>query len=316
VLHALRGAIAGRADQMQVLYGAGGERTLLEYELSHLAGYEGSQPVRAGNAASTQFQLDVYGEVLDAMHQARVAGIEPNESAWQLERHLIGFVSDHWRRKDKGIWEVRGEARHFTHSKIMAWVAMDRAVRACEKFGLAGEVAAWRRVRDNIHREVCAKGFHAKRDSFVQSFDGDRLDASLLLIPLVGFLPPTDTRVRSTIRAIERELTVDGLVMRYHPAKSAKVDLLPAGEGAFLPCSFWLADCLNVIGQHAKARELFERLLALRNDLGLLSEEYDPHEKRLLGNFPQAFSHVALANTASNLGRKSGPAGRRGKCEP
>ncbi len=305
-------AIAGSPEQMQTLYGASGERKLLEYELPHLAGYEGAKPVRVGNAASEQFQLDVYGEVLDAMHQARLAGIEADDDAWALERLLVKFVTKHWEEPDEGIWEVRCDRKHFTHSKMMAWVAMDRAVKACEKFGRKGDVAAWRKVRDRIHAEVCERGYNAKRGSFVQSLDGDRLDASLLLMPLVGFLPPEDQRVRSTIATIERELMVDGFVYRYHA--DGQVDGLPAREAAFLPCSFWLADCLALTDRRDEARELFERLLALRNDLGLLAEEYDPQEKRMAGNFPQAFSHVALVNSACNLAKASGPAAKRSKC--
>jgi GH15 family glucan-1,4-alpha-glucosidase len=306
-------AIAGSPAQMQILYGPAGERMLFESELGHLRGYEGSKPVRVGNAASAQFQLDVYGEVLDAMHQARRRGLEPNASAWNLERHLVEFVMGHWRDPDNGIWEVRGPRRDFTHSKMMAWVAMDRAVQACEKFGRRGDAAAWRRVRDDIHREVCARGFNPKRNAFVQFFGSDRLDASLLMMPLVGFLPSSDPRMRATIETIARELCVDGFVLRYHPDAQGDVDGVPGGEGAFLPCTFWLADCLNAIGRRDEAREIFERLLGLRNDLGLISEEYDVVAKRLVGNFPQAFTHVALVNTASNLGKTSGPAAERGK---
>jgi GH15 family glucan-1,4-alpha-glucosidase len=284
---------------------------LLESRLPHLAGYEHSRPARVGNAASSQFQLDVYGEVLDAMHQARRKNLEKDVGAWRLQRHLVEFVRGRWQDPDHGIWEVRGPARHFTHSKIMAWVAMDRAVQACEKFGLPGDASAWRETRDRIHREVCARGYHEKRGAFVQSFDRDELDASLLMIPLVGFLPENDPRVRATISAIERELVQDGLVQRYRADPA--LDGFSHGEGAFLPCSFWLADCLNIIGRREEARELFQRLLSLRNDLGLLSEEYDARSRRLIGNFPQAFSHVALINTASNLGKLHGPASERGK---
>jgi GH15 family glucan-1,4-alpha-glucosidase len=304
-------AIGGSPAQMQILYGPAGERMLLEQEIPHLAGYENSRPVRVGNAASGQFQLDVYGEVLDAMHQARRRRLEKDVDAWRLQRHLVEFVMGHWQEPDRGIWEVRGPARHFTHSKVMAWVAMDRAVQACEKFGLPGDASAWREVRDRIHGEVCAHGYHQKRGAFVQSFDRAELDASLLMIPLVGFLPADDPRVVSTISAIERDLVKEGFVMRYDTG--SEIDGLPQGEGAFLPCSFWLADCLNIIGRRDEARELFSRLLSLRNDLGLLSEEYDPRSRRLVGNFPQAFSHVALINTASNLGKSHGPASERGK---
>jgi GH15 family glucan-1,4-alpha-glucosidase len=270
--------------------------------------------VRVGNAASQQFQLDVYGEVLDVMHQARRLGMASNPAAWELERCLVEFVAQHWQEPDMGIWEVRGQPQHFTHSKVMAWVAMDRAVLACEKYGLPGDAAQWRRVRDEIHAEVCARAYHTGRGSFVQAFESEKLDASLLLLPLVGFLPPEDPRVRSTIAAIERELMPDGLVLRYHT--DTATDGLPQGEGAFLPCSFWLVDCLSLTGREAEARALFERLLALRNDLGLLSEEYDPRGQRQLGNFPQAFSHVAMLNSAANLGRDRGecPATHRANC--
>ncbi|HEY8902364.1 MAG TPA: glycoside hydrolase family 15 protein, partial [Chthoniobacterales bacterium] len=304
-------AIGGSPAQMQVLYGPACERMLFEHHLDHLSGYENSRPVRIGNAASGQFQLDVYGEVLDAMHQARRRHLEGNSEAWRLQRHLIDFVIGHWEDKDHGIWEVRGPSRHFTHSKVMAWVAIDRAVQACEKFGLLGDVSVWREVRDRIHREICARGYHEKRGTFVQSFDGEDLDASLLMIPLVGFLPPDDPRVRSTISAIEHELVQDGLVLRYRDM--SKIDKMPHSEGAFLPCSFWLADCMNITGRPDEARELFEHLLSLRNDLGLLSEEYDTVTGRLVGNFPQAFSHVALINTACNLAKEHGPASERGR---
>lgn len=268
--------------------------------------------MRVGNAAAEQFQLDVYGEVLDAMHQARLAGIEADDDAWALERLLVEFVTKHWQEPDEGIWEVRCDRKHFTHSKMMAWVAMDRAVKACEKFGRKGDVATWRKVRDRIHAEVCERGYNKKRGAFVQSLDGERLDASLLLMPLVGFLPPEDERVRSTIATIERELMVDGFVYRYHA--DGQVDGLPAREAAFLPCSFWLTDCLALTDRRDEARELFERLLSLRNDLGLLAEEYDPQAQRMAGNFPQAFSHVALVNSACNLAKASGPAAKRSKC--
>ncbi len=302
-------AVAGSPSQMQTLYGVGGERPCLEYELPYLAGYEASKPVRVGNAASLQFQLDVYGEVIDVMHQTRKLGLEVDCAAWQLERCLVKFVAEHWQEPDMGIWEVRGPARHFTHSKMLAWVAMDRAVKACEKFGLEGHAPEWRAVRDRIHAEVCARGYNQKRGAFVQSLDSDKLDASLLMIPLVGFLPPSDPRVRSTIAAVEKNLMWNGFVLRYHT--DTDVDGLPQGEGAFLPCSFWLADCMNLTGRYDEARELFEHLISLRNDLGLLSEEYDPRARRLTGNFPQAFSHVALVNSAANLSKHHGPAAQR-----
>lgn len=302
-------AVAGSPSQMQTLYGVGGERPSLEYELPYLAGYAGSKPVRVGNAAAQQFQLDVYGEVLDVMHQTRRQGLEVDCAAWQLERCLVKFVAEHWQEPDMGIWEVRGPARHFTHSKVLAWVAMDRAVQACEKFGLEGNADEWRIVRDRIYAEVCERGYSQKRGAFVQSFDGDKLDASLLMLPLVGFLPASDPRVLSTIAAIEKNLMAGGFVLRYHT--DSEVDGLPEGEGAFLPCSFWLVDCLNLTGRYDEAREMFERLLSLRNDLGLLAEEYDPRTRRLVGNFPQAFSHVALLNSASNLSKHHGPASQR-----
>jgi GH15 family glucan-1,4-alpha-glucosidase len=305
-------AVAGSPAQIQTLYGAAGERCPVEYELPHLAGYGGSQPVRVGNAASQQFQLDVYGEVLDVMHQARRLGMELDPAAWRLERILVKFVAEHWQEPDMGIWEVRGPPRHFTHSKVLAWVAVDRAVQACEKFGLPGDAGEWRRVRDRIHAEICARAYNQKLGTFVQSFDSDKLDASLLMIPLVGFLPASDPRVQSTIAAIEKNLMSGGFVLRYHT--DTEVDGLPQGEGAFLPCSFWLVDCLNLSGRYTEAREMFERLLTLRNDLGLLSEEYDPRTRRLVGNFPQAFSHVALLNSASNLSKHHGPAKDRATC--
>ena len=292
-------AAAGRPQDLQTLYSVTGERRLDEYELSWLPGYGGAAPVRIGNAASTQFQLDVYGEVMDTLHLARVAGLEPEPAAWRIQVQLLEFLESGWRQPDEGIWEVRGPRRHFTHSKVMAWVAFDRAIKDAEKFTLAGPVDRWRELRDEIHAEVCTKGFDADRNTFVQSYDSSYLDASLLLIPQVGFLPPDDSRVRGTVEAIERDLVVDGLVLRY--STSTSVDALPPGEGAFLPCSFWLADGLVLIGRRAEGEALFERLIALSNDLGLLAEEYDPHDKRMLGNFPQALTHMALINTARLL---------------
>lgn len=303
-------AIAGSAAQMQVLYGPAGERRLQEGEAPWLPGYEKSAPVRVGNAAAAQFQLDVYGEVMDSLHQARRAGLVTQEDSWRMQQQLVRFVEEHWTEPDEGIWEVRGPRRHFTYSKIMAWVAIDRAVCGVEKHGLDanGDLPRWRALRERIHAEVCAQGFHRARGAFTQFFGSEKLDASLLLMPLVGFLPITDPRVRGTLEAIERELLVEGFVMRYLPEGGAQVDGLPPGEGAFLPCSFWLADCLALLGRRDDARTLFERLLNIRNDLGLLAEEYDPRARRLLGNFPQAFSHVGLVNTAHNLSRPDGPA--------
>ncbi len=302
-------AVAGDPAQLQIMYGAAGERTLPELELSHLRGYEESRPVRIGNAAASQFQLDVYGEVMDAMHLARKVGLHPDADGWSLQRHLVDFVVRNWMEPDEGIWEIRGPRRHFTHSKIMAWVAIDRAVKAVEEFGLKGDVELWRATRKAIHDDVCAKGWHPGRRAFTQYYGSELLDASVLMMPLVGFLPPSDPRVVETVDAIKDELMSDGLVYRYHPNRSANVDGLPPGEGAFLPCSFWLVDCLYLLGREEEARKLFEHLLDLRNGLGLLSEEYDPAARRLLGNFPQAFSHVGLVNTAQNLSRnRAGPA--------
>lgn len=299
-------AAAGRPSQMNIMYGLSGRRRLTEVELDWLPGYEGSKPVRVGNAAYAQFQLDVFGELLDAFHQGRRAGLEPGDDAWRVERALADYLESAWREPDEGIWEVRGPRRHFTHSKVMAWVAFDRMVKATEQFGREGPTNAWRKAREEIHHEVCEKGYDTGRNTFVQSYGATELDASLLMIPLVGFLPAEDPRVVGTVEAIQRELMRDGFVQRY-PTRTS-VDGLPPGEGAFLACSFWLADCLALMGRAEQAREQFERLLALRNDLGLLSEEYDPKARRLVGNFPQAFSHVGLVNTASNLAHAAGPA--------
>jgi GH15 family glucan-1,4-alpha-glucosidase len=292
-------SVAGRPAATNIMYGLAGERRLTELELDWLPGYEGARPVRIGNAACRQFQLDVYGEVLDAMYQSRKFGLEAEEAGWRLEQALLDFVGEACGRPDEGIWEVRGPKRHFTHSKVMAWVAMDRAIRSVEDFGLSGPVDEWRRLRSEIHAQVCREGFDAGLGSFVQSYGAKELDASLLMIPLVGFLPADDPRVRGTVEAIERHLMRDGFVDRYTAEPS--VDGLPAGEGAFLACTFWLADCQHLLGRHADARRTFERLLALRNDVGLLAEEYDPQAGRQVGNFPQAFSHIGLVNTAMNL---------------
>jgi GH15 family glucan-1,4-alpha-glucosidase len=292
-------ALAGDPAQAQIMYGLGGERRLTEWEVPWLCGYRDSRPVRIGNAAAGQLQLDVYGEVADALHHARLGGLTPNSPAWAVQRALTTHVEKIWRQPDEGIWEVRGGRQQFTHSKVMAWVALDRAIKAIERFGLDGPLDRWREVRARIHADVCANGYDSARGSFVQAYGSRELDASLLLIPLVGFLPAADPRVAGTVRAIEDELMVDGLVHRYHTARTD--DGLPSGEGAFLACSFWYVDNLCLSGRYEEAREMFERLLDLRNGVGLLSEEYDVRECRQLGNFPQAFSHVALVDSAFNL---------------
>jgi GH15 family glucan-1,4-alpha-glucosidase len=302
-------AIAGSPNDLQIMYGIGGERRLVEFEVPWLPGYEGSVPVRIGNAAADQLQLDVYGEVLDALYIARRAGLEANNASWSLECALIEHLATIWDQPDDGIWEVRGGRKHFTHSKVMAWVAFDRAVRSIEEFGLAGPVDRWRVIRDSIHKQVCDQGFDDEQNAFVQSYGVSALDASLLLIPMVGFLPASDPRVRGTLAAIERNLVRDGFVLRYHTSQGA--DGLPPGEGAFLACSFWLVDNYVLQAREKDARELFGRLLSLRNDVGLLAEEYDPSAKRQLGNFPQAFSHLALINTARNLVSGNGPVHQR-----
>jgi GH15 family glucan-1,4-alpha-glucosidase len=296
-------AAAGNTDKLQIMYGLGGERRLMEWEVDWLSGYEGARPVRVGNAASGQFQLDVYGELLDAMYQSRRIGLEPEQAAWSLEKAIVKFLESAWREPDEGIWEVRGPRRHFTHSKVMAWVAFDRAVKAVEKFGVEGPVDHWHALRDAVHREVCEKGFNTQIHSFVQSYGAKEPDASLLMIPLVGFLPAEDPRVAGTVAAVERELMHDGFVRRYNT--HSDVDGLPPGEGAFLPCTFWLADNYVLLGRQKEAEEVFKRLLGLCNDVGLLSEEYDPAARRMVGNFPQAFTHVGLINTAMNLSRQT-----------
>ena len=292
-------ATSGQPNDLRIMYGIAGERRLPEEELDWLPGYEGSRPVRTGNLASEQVQLDVYGELMDALYQARMRGLEASEYAWSLQRLLLRNLETRWRDPDNGIWEVRGEPRHFTHSKVMAWVAFDRAVRTIEEFGVSGDLDGWRAMRDEIHEQVCREGFDERLGSFTQHYGSGTLDASLLLIPLVGFLPCSDARVRGTIDAVRRGLTEDGLVLRYRSDDG--VDGLPAGEGVFLPCSFWLVACLELIGDHDAAHALFDRLLGLCNDLGLVAEEYDPATKRLLGNFPQAFTHLELVNSAFTL---------------
>ncbi|MCI0386378.1 glycoside hydrolase family 15 protein [Streptomyces sp. CNQ085] len=301
-------ALAGDPRRMRIMYGVEGERLLSETELDWLPGYERSRPVRIGNAASGQLQLDVHGELMDALHQARAHGVPPDPDAWRVQRVLMDFLESHWRDPDNGIWEVRGPRRDFTHSKVMAWVAADRAVKAVERFGLDGPAYRWRSLRREIFREVCAHGYDADRATFTQYYGSAELDASLLLIPSVGFLPADDPRMKGTVAAIERELLGDGLVRRYTTSsRTDSVDGLPAGEAAFLPCSFWLADNYILQGRVREGRELFERLLDLRNDLGLLSEEYDTGHRRLVGNFPQALSHIPLIDTAQNLAGSRGP---------
>jgi GH15 family glucan-1,4-alpha-glucosidase len=302
-------AVAGTPTGLQIMYGLDGSRRLVELKLGWLAGYENSQPVRIGNAAYSQFQLDIFGELMDAMHVARKHELEAYEESWNLQQVLVDHLAKVWREPDEGIWEVRGPRRQFTHSKMMAWVAVDRAVKAVENYGLTGPIDKWRQLRADIHEDVCRNGFDAEKNSFVQYYGGRTLDAALLLMPETGFLPPEDPRVHGTIAAIERELRADGLVLRYNTGEP--VDGLPEGEGGFLACSFWLADAMAMTGRYDEARALFEDLLERRNDLGLLAEEYDPHLKRQVGNFPQAFSHVALINTANNLTSLHGPAKQR-----
>jgi GH15 family glucan-1,4-alpha-glucosidase len=294
-------AIAGRAQDLQIMYGVAGERRLPELEIDWLPGYEGSSPVRIGNGAVDQLQLDVYGEVMNSLYLTRESGLAGDDRAWAIQRELMAYLESHWDQPDEGLWEVRGPRRHFVHSKVMCWVALDRAIRQVERFGRSGPVEHWRALRTRIHAEICDKGFDTERGTFTQSYGSGELDASLLLIPLVGFLPPDDPRVHGTVAAIERELTVDGLVLRYPVAEENSVDGLHGGEGAFLACSFWMVEALAMIGRRADARHLFERLLDLRNDVGLLSEEYDTRAGRLVGNFPQAFSHVPLVHAARAL---------------
>jgi GH15 family glucan-1,4-alpha-glucosidase len=292
-------ATAGRAEQLQIMYGLAGERRLPEFELPCLSGYEGSRPVRIGNGAYDQLQIDVYGQLMDALHVGRKFMLEPSHSSWSFQKVLLADLEKRWCEPDEGIWEVRNGRRHFTHSRLMAWVAFDRGVKAVEDLGLSGPMERWREVCETIRGDILANGWSEKRGSFVQHYDGDALDASLLLIPAVGFLPPDDPRVISTVEAIQRELTEDGLVLRYRPEETP--DGLEGDEGTFLVCSFWLADALAMMGRLDEAETLFEHLLSLRNDLGLLAEQYDPSTRRQLGNFPQAFSHVGLVHTASLL---------------
>jgi len=302
-------AAAGAPAQLQIMYGLAGERLLPEFEIPWLPGYENSKPVRIGNAAHEQLQLDVYGEVMDALHQARRGGLQLTDADWAFQCSVLKHLEEVWDEPDYGLWEIRGEPRHFTYSKVMTWVAFDRAINDAETFGLAGPIHHWRRMRQLIHNNVCEHGFDRELGSFVQSYGSKELDASLLLLPMVGFLPPTEPRITRTIEAVEKRLFVDGFLLRYDTHTSD--DGLPAGEGAFLACTFWLADAYVMIGRIDDAREIFERLLALRNDVGLLPEECDTRAHRMVGNFPQAFSHVALVNTAHNLSRATKPAQQR-----
>nr|WP_294523892.1 glycoside hydrolase family 15 protein [uncultured Rhodopila sp.] len=310
----LRRSVAGSPSQLQILYGIGGERWIQEWTVPWLPGYQGASPVRVGNAASTQLQLDVYGELIDAIYQETALGLVPSSKSWELQRALTLHLEKIWEQPDESIWEVRGGAKHFTFSKVMVWVAVDRSIRAAEQFNQPAPLERWRALRTRIHDTVCTHGFSASRNSFVQYFGADSLDASLLLLPLVGFLPPEDPRIRATVEAIGRDLKVDGLILRYHTGETA--DGLTGGEGVFLACSFWYVDNLVLQGRMQEARAMFARLLGLCNDVGLLAEEYDPVGCRQLGNFPQAFSHLALINSALNLDTHDGPAEQRSQgCE-
>jgi GH15 family glucan-1,4-alpha-glucosidase len=302
-------AASGRPSELQIMYGISGERRLTEWEIDWLPGYEGARPVRIGNAAFEQAQIDVFGEVMDALHQARRGGIGSGESDWDLQRALVQHVAKIWSTPDQGIWEIRSPPEHFTYSKVMAWVAVDRAIKGVESFGFQAPVEQWRSLRKEIHQDVCRNGFNSEIGSFVRSYGSRELDASLLLIGEVGFLPADDPRIRGTVAAVERNLFVDGFLLRYNTERVS--DGLPPGEGAFLACSFWLADAYVLMGRLQDAHQLFARLLSLRNDVGLLAEQYDVRAKRQVGNFPQAFSHVALVNTAHNLSRRTKPVEQR-----
>ena len=302
-------AVAGSPEQLRIMYGIAGERRLPEWQIPWLAGYGESLPVRIGNAAAQQRQLDVYGEVMDALHQARKGGLQSNTENWDMQRALLDHLETIWREPDEGIWETRGPRQHFTFSKVMAWVAFDRGIKAIEEAGLDGPLERWKKIRADIHETVCARAFNPKIGAFTQAFDSELLDASTLLIASVGFLPHDDKRIVGTIDAVEHKLLRDGFLLRYDTGQSE--DGLPAGEGAFLACSFWLADAYVMCGRTDDAHKLFERLLNLRNDVGLLAEEYDPRIKRQVGNFPQAFSHVGLINTAHNLTHATKPSEQR-----
>ncbi len=303
-------AVAGDPGTTQIMYGLAGERRLTEWDVSWLPGYENSKPVRVGNAAHNQLQLDVYGEVFDALFQARQAGLAPLEDDWRVSRKLLEWLEHNWDQPDDGIWEIRAPRQRFVHSRVMAWVAFDRAVKSVERGWWRGPLSQWRNTRDQIHAQVCREGFNSSSNSFVQAYGSEALDASLLVMPLVGFLPPDDARIKGTVAAIEKHLMHDGFVARYDT--NVTEDGLPAGEGTFLPCTFWYADNLALEGRHDEATAVFERLLALRNEVGLLSEEYDPVTRRLVGNFPQAFTHIGLINSALNLAQPhTGPTRQR-----
>jgi len=307
-------AAAGSPDQAQIMYGVRGERQLLEWEADWLCGYEGSRPVRIGNGAAEQLQLDVFGEVADALLHGHLGGIKPTETSFALQRALTDHLASIWEQPDQGIWEIRGDPQHFTYSKVMAWVAFDRAIKTAEQFGLQGQVPLWRELRKQVHEEVCSRGYDPQLNSFTQAYGSTEVDASLLLMPLVGFLPWTDPRVRGTVAAIEKSLLVDGFVQRYRTERLD--DGCPAGEGAFLACSFWMVSALRMLGREDDARGMFDRLLGLRNDVGLLAEEYDPKEQRQLGNFPQALSHIALINAAFEFMRANSPGKQRAESSP
>jgi len=299
-------AVAGDPADLQMLYSVTGRRRLPEWQVPWLPGYQGSAPVRVGNAAAEQFQLDVWGEVLDTLHRARVSHLGAEEDAWDLQRAMLDFLEGHWNEPDKGLWEMRGPARAYVHSKVMAWAGIDRAVHAVERSRLDGPVRRWRALRQHTHDEVCARGFDSDRNTFTQFYGSRGLDAALLLVPQVGFLPADDPRVAGTVDAVAHNLLRDGYLLRYDPEADGDVDPLPGSEGAFLACTFWYADALALLGRHAQAVEVFERLLDLRNDVGLLSEEYDTSIRQLVGNIPQAYSHVFLINTARTLNRRTG----------
>ncbi len=305
----LQRAVAGEPSKLQILYGLGGERRIEEYELHWLAGFQNSAPVRVGNAAYSQRQMDVYGEVLDSFHLGRARGLAKDDETWLIQTEIMKFLSEHWMDEGSGLWEQRGPKRRFTYSNVMVWVAADRTIKDIERHGLPGPLDEMKRLRKHLHEDICRHGFDTERNTFVQYFGGDTLDAALLLMPLVGFLPATDPRIKGTVEAIERDLMVDGFVRRYRT--DGDVDGLKGGEGTFLACSFWMADNYALMGETAKAEQLFEQLLSVRNDVGLLAEQYDPVNKQQLGNFPQAFSHVGLINTALNLSLETGPARSR-----